>query len=522
MERLYNKTKTTKDVFSDPSHRMSQRPAAVKSGEGLGFQDMGSSLGPLKPVVTYGKSSKSKLRSAAALPAGPRKPPSHITEDESDDELLLSSQNSKGGDAASSSKRVVKGKKLNTPSDEEETVCVNGLVLAAHPDYKPSSFDNVKPLRFKKNKKNPLTADAITEAPPPSSSLTGSQDLFKPISDDIEILDVRPQSGPSSSRQRPFEASATRRTSPTAIRVATRRFTETKDSSTSKLHSPTAEDTPRPPANPRPRPRVVKKSPPRQRDSSPEYTSRPAAQKRGLPLYSKTFEVPANASSGQTMKKPTFPSLPRREPQEFPMSLQAKENVSDGARSGDASSTKTKKAVISRAATFVQIPKLIPLPSPLKTKPISRGTTFLNLSPLSSSKDKGKACAKSPDVDDIDLTDGAGKRDGPKPFPMCSQILAGIDRRSKSPTTCSLKSTKRASSDDSAAEQGRIAKKRKDTRSGCVFFIPPLSLAYLFTATNLFRVVDTLDYLHEPMEDDSSKPPSFWVALFFVLIRTLA
>lgn len=472
MERLYNEKKTTrKEVFSDPSHRMSQRPGAVKSGAGIGFQVLGSSFGPPKPVVTYGKSSKSESKPAEALTSRLRKTPALIAGNESDDELLLSSQNSMGGDATSSSKRVAKGKKLDTTSDEEETIRVNGRVLPAHPDYKPSSSRALKTIRFKKDKKTIPADDAFSEAAPPSS-LTDSQDLFKPISDAIEILDDSPPGSPSSSRQRPPKSPR---------RSAARRFTDANDSSTSKLSSPTAKDTPRSPAKLRPRPRLVMKSAPRQRDSSPESTPRPVTQKRDFPLRSKTSEVPANANSKRTVKKPPFPSSSGREPQEFPMSLQPKENVSDGARSGDTSSTKTKKVAISRAATIVHTPNQIPLPSPLKTKPVSRGTTFLNLSPLSSLKDKGKMRAKSPDEDDVDLTDGPGKRGEPKPFPMSSQMLAGIDRRSKLPSTRSLRSTKRASSDDSGAEHARTAKKRKDSRPGCVFFIPPLSPAYLVT-----------------------------------------
>ena len=504
MDRLCSKTKSAKDIFSDPTHRMSQRPRAVKFGEGLGFEDFGSSFDRPKAGATYGKSSKSKFKPAETLPAKskPRRAPA-ITEEESEDELLLSSQTSMGDYATSPSKRVVKGKKPATPSDAEETVRVNGRVLVAHPDYKPSSSNAIKPLRFKRNKTIPA-GDAVAEVPPLSSSLEDSQDLFKPISDDIVILDDPPPGGPSSSRQRPSEALPTRRRSPSVTRTAARRFPDAKDSSTSKPSSPTAKDTRRLPAKPRPRPRVIIKSVPRKRDSSPESTPRPAAQKRGFPLRSKTPELPSNADSKRTVKKPATPSSSRREPQEFPMSLQAKENVSDGARSGDASSSKTKKAAISRAATFVHTPKPIPLPSPLKTKRVSRGTTFPNLSPLSASEDKGKARAKSPDDDD--LTDGLGKkRGGLKPFPMSSQILAGIDRRSKSPSTRSPKSTKRTSSDDSSAEQGHIVKKLKDSRSGCV------SPVYLFVVLNLFRVLDALDYLHEPMEDDSSKPPTFWV-----------
>ncbi|KAH0836450.1 hypothetical protein J3R83DRAFT_8057 [Lanmaoa asiatica] len=502
MEQLYGrKTTTRKDAFSDPSHRMSQRPFAVKSGEGLGFQDIGSSLLPPKPVVTYRKSSKSKFKPATMLNSRARMAPSHISEDESDDELLLSSQNSMGGYATPSSKRVAKGKKTDIHSNEE-TVCVNGRVLAAHPDYKPSSSTALKTLRFMKDKKLSIPAgDTVTEVQPPSSSLTNSQGLLSSISDDIEILDDCLPSGPSPSRQTPSEMSSTRRRSPSATRIAARRFTDAKDSSTSKLSSPAAKDTPRSPTKHRPQPRVIMKSPPNKHDSSPESTPRPPAQKRNLPLRSKMPEPPANAVGKQSVKKPHIPSPSRRpEPQEFPMSLQAKENISDGAWSGD-TSINTKK--VSRAATFVHTPKPIPLPSPLGKKPVSRSTTFPNLSPLSSSKDKGKARAKSPDEDGIDTTNGPRKRGGPKPFPMSSQMLAGIDKRSQSPTARSLKSTKRASSDDSGTEQGRTAKKRKDSRLGCVFLIPSVSSPSLFTHLNHFRVLDKLNYLHEPMEDDS-------------------
>ncbi|KAF8449346.1 RTC4-like domain-containing protein [Boletus edulis BED1] len=471
MERLLDGGKASRvDVFSDPSHRMSQRPSAVKSGEGLGFQELSSTFGlPVKPVVTYGKSSKGKSKAAATHPPKSRGAPLRISEDESDDELLLSSQNSMGGDATPSSKRVVKGKKPSTPSDDEETVRVNGRVLAAHPSYKPSSFDAVKDLRFKKST---LAVDIVTEAPPPSSSLDDSQDLFKPISDDIEILDDSPPGRPSSPRPK---VSETRRTSPTRTHTTARRLPDTKDSSTSKPPTST-KDTPGIPAKLRPRARLIIKSTPQKHDSSPEATPRPAAQKRDLPL-----RRPDKAEKKQTIKKSSFPSPSRREPQAFPMSLRAKENALNSAWGGDASSSKTKKAGISRAETFVDASKPMPLPSPLRTKPVSRGTTFPNLPPLSSSKDKGKARAKSPEEDDVELSGAPGKRSGPQPFPMSSQMLAGVDRRSRSSSIHSPKSTKRASS-DSGAEQGRTAKKRKDSCSG---------------------VLDMLDYLHEPMEDDS-------------------
>lgn len=469
MERLLSKTKTSNtDFFSDPSHRMSQRPSIVKSGEGIGFQELGSSFGPPKPVVTYGGSYKSKSK----LPYEPRKVPPSIEEDESDDELLLlSSQPSTGGDATSSSKRVVKAKKHDIPSDEEESVHVNGRTLPAHPDYKPSSFNALKVLRFTKNKKNAPSGNVDAEVPPPSSPVNDSQELSKPISDDIEVLDHSP-GGPS----RPSGSSSTRRRSPSTTRTGAQRFSDAKDAPTPKPTSPTAKDTSRPLTKPRPKPRVIIKSAPRHRDSSPESTPRPAERKRGFPLRNKTPEKPANLENKRSVKKPVNPSSSRREPQEFPMSLQAKENVSDGAWSGDASSSKTKKAVISRAATIANTPKPIPLPSPLKTKPVSRTTTFPNLSPLTSSRDKGKARAPSPDEVEVNLTDGQEKRSGPQPFPMSSQMLAGIDRRSKSP---SLKSTKRASSDDSGAEQGRTAKKHKDSRLEYVSLTPSSSAPHV-------------------------------------------
>ena len=79
--------------------------------------------------------------------------------------------------------------------------------------------------------------------------------------------------------------------------------------SSSKPSSQTAKDTPRSPAKPRPRPRVVIKSAPRKRDSSPESTPRPAAQNRGLPLRSKTPELPANGDSKQIGSE-TYPLNP--------------------------------------------------------------------------------------------------------------------------------------------------------------------------------------------------------------------
>lgn len=510
MERLFDSKKPTdKGFFADPSHRMSKRPAAVKSGAGVGFEVFGSSFDPPKARITYGKSSKSKSKSRSILPPRPsRTTPPRISEDESDDQLLLSSQPSAGGDATSPLKRAVKGKKTYISSSDEETVRVNGRDLKAHPDYKPSSLNTLKMLRFTKNKKNTSAGDTVADVPP-SSSLNDSQELSRPISDDIEILDGSPPGGPSSSRQSLLE---TRQGSPSTTRTTARRLPDAKDPSTSKLPSPTAKDTPRAPPKPRPKPRVVITV--RKRGSSSESTPPRAAQKHGFPLSSKTPERSVNAEDKRTVKKSALP-LPsplRREPQEFPMPLRTKENVSDDARSGDASTSRTKKTSIPRSATFVHTPKPIALPSPLNTKPVARGSTFPNLSPLLSSQNKGKERAKSPNEDDVALTDGQEKRGGLRPFPMSSQMLASIDRRSKSP---SLKSTKRASSEDSDAEQARSTKKRKDSISRCVCFISSFCSSHL-----LFRLLSGSRIRLTTWKTIPVSCQRF--LFFFVLILTLA
>lgn len=434
---------------------MSKRPLAVKSGEGLGFQDFGSSFGPPKHTTNY-KTSPKKFKPATTLTSKPRKAPPPISEDESDDELLLSSQGSESTHATSSTKRVAKG---DAPSNGEETVHVGGRVLAAHPDFKPSSFSAVKGLRFSKNKKPTPPGDDATEIPLPSS-LPDSQELFKPISADVEV-GPRPRDL-SSSRQKPSETSATRHRSPDATSVVGSRSPDIKKFSTSKPSPPIANDTPR---KPRPRPRVVIKSVPSSRNDNTESTPRqPQRSRDTLPCTN----YPEQHTSGD--RNATAKKLPpsRRELQAFPMLLDAKENVLDS----DTSPSMSKRAIPSRG------PRQIPLPSPLKTKPISREATFPSLSPLSSSIDKGKARATTSDEDNADLSDALGKRSGLQPFPMSSQMLAGIDRRSKSPSNCSYGSVKRASSDDSGNEQGRTAKKRKDSRPGCVFLPLPCSLVH--------------------------------------------
>ncbi|KAG9309877.1 hypothetical protein JVU11DRAFT_9906 [Chiua virens] len=454
MEQMLDQSKSAHStIFSDPAHRMSQRPLAVKSGEGRSFEVIGSSLNP--PKVAHTNLSKSKSKAGVKPPPKPRSAPPPMAEDESDDEILLSSQNSTSGHATSTLKRVPKNRKQDISSEEEETVHVNGRVLAAHPHYKPSSLDVLKGLRFTKNKKK---------------ASGGDNDLFKPIFDDIEILDGLP----SPSLPKPRETSMTRHRSrsPTAGRAS-----NANHPSIPKPSSPTPKRAP--PAKPRPRPRVVIT---RRRCSSPESTPRPAPSKRDLPLRTKSPESPADLDNKRIAKKPFYPSSPRREPREFPVPSQSKENISDGSRSSDASARKTKKPAIPHSKTIVQTPKRIPLPSPLRPKPVSRGNTFLNLSPLSTSNNKNKTRAESSDEDNTHSTRPPEKRRGPRPFPMSSQDLADIDKRSKSPNARDPGSMKRLSSEDSNSERGHSAKKRKDSRSG---------------------VLDLIDHLHEPMEDDS-------------------
>jgi hypothetical protein len=461
MENFYGKMKhENTDLFTDPRHRMSQRPLAVKTGEGLGFQDIGSSFDPPKPVKTYGKP-KSKFKPSITLsPLHKRRPASYASNEESDDELLLlSSQDSGASDVLFTPKRVAKGKSRAVVFEREEIVRVDGRDLAAHPDYKPSSRQHLKGLHFKKQKKDVSASDMFPEEPPPSSSIQEeSQDnIFKPISDELHLRSQGSQNAPPS-RQTPSRTFSTRQMSATITRPIARCLRDAKEPSSSKLASPPRDKTPQPTAKPRPKPRLVMKSVPRNLDASPESTPRSSTWNRELPLRAKSpVGRPTDAKAGQSLKKVSAASSSRRELQEFPISWEAKENVSDGACSGDNSakakkgtisrsstlgnitkpkagqslkkvsgapssrrelqefpvsleakenasdgtcngdgSAKVKKGTISRSSTLGNIAKPSPQPFPLKsgTKPISRGDTFPLLPPLTPSECNPRSSSK--------------------------------------------------------------------------------------------------------------------------------
>ncbi|KIJ65185.1 hypothetical protein HYDPIDRAFT_27905 [Hydnomerulius pinastri MD-312] len=498
MEGLFGRMRNSQtDLHSDASHRVAQRPLTVKAGEGMGFQDFGSSFDPPKrsqPSKTYVSSSTSKFKPAHAYSTHQqRKPRAPVPSDDSDDELLLSSQSSKGGDASPSSKRVTKGKFKAVQSVEEETVRINGRDLPVHPDFKPTSA--LKNLKF--NKKKPTPADeSNTSEPPPSSSLpdSDSQDLFKPLSHDLQSRSEVPRNGSNASRQMPSGTSTTRRTTPPPPWSTAHHDNDVTTPPTTRLSSKAsssgfaigASETAQATTKPRPKPRVRMKAAPSGRADSSEPTPRPPARNRDLPLRTKS----PVAEDVTVDKKTSATSCSRRALQEFPLPRNAKENISDGAGNGDASTSKSRKVPISRVGSSLATPAPLPLPSPLsKTKTISRSSTFPTIPPLSSStyelgtpKMKGKARAdpeEAGDGDDIGLT---FKRKIPAPFPMNSQVLSGIGHRSSVSAVGSPKSAKRAS-DDSGAEQGRVSKRRRDS--------PPVALS-------------RLEYLGDPpIEEDS-------------------
>ncbi|KIK93689.1 hypothetical protein PAXRUDRAFT_828700 [Paxillus rubicundulus Ve08.2h10] len=440
MENYIGKMKhENTDLFTDPRNRMSQRPLAVKTGEGLGFQDIGSSFDPPKPAKTYGKPRSKFKPSTTHSPLHKRRPDSYDSNEGSDDELLLlSSQDSRASDALSSPKRVAKGKSRVIVSEKEEIVRVNGRDLAAHPDYKPSSRQHLKGLHFKKQKKGVSASDIFPDEPPPSSSIQEeSQDnIFKPISDELHLRSQASQDG-LPSRQTPSTTFSARQSSPTITRPTARRLRDAKEPPSAKLASPLRNKTPQPTAKPRPKPRLVVKSAPRNLGASPESTPHSSTWNRALPLPVKLpVGRTVDAKAEQSLKKVSAAPSSRRELQEFPISLEAKENISDGTCSGDNSaivkkgtiphfstlgniakrkagqslkevpssrrelqtfpmswegkgnvsdgtlsgdgSAKAKKRTISRSSTLGNISKPAPQPFPLKsgTKQISRGDTF--------------------------------------------------------------------------------------------------------------------------------------------------
>ena len=438
-------------IHTDARHRMGQRPLAlaVNTGEGLGFQDIGSSFGRAggpsglqKPVKTY----QSRLKRSAHRTVSASESPHS-----SDDEIRLCS---------SPSRRKPAG--TTTTCDAEQTAPVNAhgriRLFPSHPDYKQD--DVIQRLKFVKKNKPVLDAITVDEDPPPSSvpsnSPDQSQDIFKPISHDILREDMASTAAKPYSPSVPTRGLSRLQKSPSPVRPSAHLTAENKkvpqSTPLSRSLSTQAEEA-APPLKSRPRPRVIHK--PGKQLASPDSTPQPSmtssdsTRRAEFPFQAKS-PSPSENNTRTTVRPRPRPQVKqalgstesmRRVPQEFPMSFSAKENVSDGGTS-DHGRTRIKNKGKGRAR--LQPESTFPTLSPLKSP--SEGKIL---------KGKGRTLPDEEQRDENGTL--APTRASKQPFPMSAQLLESINRCSPPP--------KRVS-DDSDAGHGRASKKLKDTISG--------------------------------------------------------
>ncbi|KAI6044463.1 hypothetical protein EDC04DRAFT_2889918 [Pisolithus marmoratus] len=275
--------------------------------------------------------------------------------------------------------------------------------------------------------------------------------------------------------------------------------------------------------HPKPKPRVihVRKQPP-----SLEITPRASESMRRteLPLRTKS-PVPSDTNCPGKLKpkprpriKQKPPEPTRNVPQEFPMSLSAKENLSDGGNSTDNGTTTNKNKNKGRSKMSAHQDKMhsFPIPSPLrgrqqlppKAKSLQPETTFPSLSPLSKTaysactpKKKGRNYTGNRNEDE----DGTPHvltfaRTGVnvRPFPMSTQLLESIDHRSPG-------SPAKRVSDDSDAGSKRASKKAQGLTNWRKFFFTWLGVrGSSDTRSSSSKIPDGLDYMDNlALEDDS-------------------
>ncbi|KAI6167304.1 RTC4-like domain-containing protein [Pisolithus thermaeus] len=497
MEDLYGSLKKNRSsIFTDPSHRMTQRPPApsVHVGKGVGFQDFGSSFA-VRGEGARIASRASGSQSSTSSPTRRTKPgPSHAlrrassSASSSDDELLLSQ-----GSSRTASNHISKRKKpeLISPTTERTArVTVDGKTqqLPYHPDFKPNNA--LKSLKFSKKK---AVSDLIVvedEQVPPSSSNPDidpdeTLDLFQPISKGILGCG---DSGPRASTARNGNFLAHRNSrSPFQSSTCMPKVSATSKAPTEPSASKDVrggDDNPAPKVHPRPKPRVVYA--PRQ-SPSPETTPRASKSRRRTKSPPRTKSpMPSDADCAskpqpklrprpRIKQKPPEPM--RKVPQEFPMSLSAKENLSDGGNGTD--NGKITNKIKNKGKSKLPAPQAktcsFPIPSPLHTRQQSPPKamssqpegTFPTLSPLS--KAAYSACAPKKDVNGTGIhnADEDGTSHAPgfartgadiRPFPMSTRLLESINRRSPGSPAKRL-------SDDSDAGGKRASKKHKDSRT---------------------------------------------------------
>ena len=459
MERLlgqFDQKKT--NFYSDPSHRMKERPYSVQSGEGRGHEDFGSSFAPSqdsqssrRPV--QGTVITSKVKSARLHPIITNLEPGS---DSSDDELLLSGSPVR--------KRAVRGK-ATVSTSQEISLAPNG-----HP-YHPDFLPNKKLPNFKKNTKG---LQASSSLPDPDDS----QELFRPISDDrpAQVLPSKPAA--KSTREKAKGKGTTARVneslSPPANSKGSTLRKPVGKSISKKLASPSplAEHEP-PKAIQRRIPVKTKSS--IIRDQSPEATPRASRQPQPFPLP-KLSSVFGGSSRDPDVSPPRKasrePSAAKKENTNVP-TRKLKESTSALLRQHTAPFPMSPPGKLNLPAK--QLPKPFPLHLHSSKQDFNRSDAPENFpapSPLASpmqppapNKGKGKALVPHQHEGYIDkLVTTEGHSGAPRPFPMKSGEIKTAPYGSRQSPSDSVRSKR--SSDDSDGERRRKVKKPKEGNPG--------------------------------------------------------
>ncbi|KAG1817084.1 RTC4-like domain-containing protein [Suillus subaureus] len=449
MERLQSELERKKtNIFSDRTHRMTERPFFIQSGKGRGHEDLGSSFAPSQPV--QGKAS------GKVKPAGATSRPviTSLEQDsfsDSDDELLLSEGAQPLG-LSPIPKRAVRGKTI-TSIPQKANLAPNGHLY--HPSFPPPQE---KLPKFKKIKKQLQVEGGIPDRPPSSSlpEADDSQELCRPISDDLAS-----QTKPFKPATKPKKESHTAFTRPGPGRSSVSRKTVT----------PSGDELPKYPERV-PKLRAVKAEGSIVRDRSPEATPRASRQPRPFPLrsHSSVYGGSSRASDASSARKSAREPLtakkekanaPSRKPTvPFPMNPLGKSNLPKQPLPEPTGpnpfplSLHTPKPGLTRSETHGNFPAPSPLASPVQPP----------------SRDKGKSRALTPhqDEDDdsklaINHCDTVRTNVALRPFSVGSSEIKTAHQRSPHSSSESM-SSKRASGGGDG-ERGHSAKRHKENNS---------------------------------------------------------
>ncbi|KAI6014083.1 hypothetical protein BKA83DRAFT_4353874, partial [Pisolithus microcarpus] len=350
VEDLYGSLKKNRsNIFSDPSHRMAQRPLApsVHAGKGVGFQDFGSSFAVRSEATRIGSMASGSQSSASSPTRKTKLGSSHglrrasSSNSSSEDELLLSQ-----GSSRTSSNHVSKRKKaehISSTAERTARVTVNGKTqqLPFHPDFKPNNA--LKSLKFSKKKAVSESTVVEEEQPPPSSSNPDidpdeTLDLFRPISKTILGCG---DDGPGASTPRNGNLLVGRNSrSPSQSTTSLPKVSSASKAATqpSAFKDVKGSDKPAPKVHPKPKPKLRVIYAPG-RSPSPETTPRasesrcrtefPPRTKSPIPSDTSCPSKPQPKPRPRPRMKQKPPGPTRKVPQEFPMSPSAKENHSD-------------------------------------------------------------------------------------------------------------------------------------------------------------------------------------------------